>query len=579
MREKQATAAKGLPAEHGTAAEWLALAGGARVVRLAAAITLAGALLFLALIPDPGGIDDRRLAGSAILIPLSLGTLFLLWRGRAVAAYHTLLWGTLGAVTFSSLLNAGLRSAIVFAYPSVIMGAMALGPRAVARVGAAAVACVIVLGLAEQMGLTRSARQVPVFLFVLILVLVLAIMTIVATAMVREQKRWRDREGQATRALESSLHALAGRERDLRLIMNNVPAGICAFDGWICRFANSRLAAYCGFGEEEIVGKHLREILGETHFALAAPHVEQALAGKPVNYRGPHPSPAYAGSHMMFMLVPNAGEADGERGFYGIFFDVTRQERARLEIERINRELDKRVRERTADLTAANRELESFAYSISHDLRAPLRGIDGFSQMALEEYGERLDDTGRGYLERVRAAAQRMGHLIDDILELSRVSRLAMRRERVDLGLLAAELLEEMRQNAPERAVGASFAASCPAEGDPRLLRILLQNLIENAWKYTRNNKQASIEFGCAQEGSERVYFVRDNGVGFDMKYADRLFTPFQRLHGQEAFEGSGIGLATVARIVHRHGGRVWAEAAPDCGATFRFTLGGTGNL
>jgi PAS domain S-box-containing protein len=557
----------------GSAEEWLTMAGGNRVVSLASGVTLAGTLVYVILLPSLTGFDDYRLLGPAFLIPVSIASLLLVWRGRAYASFHVLLWGVLLAVTVSSLMVAGLRTGIIFAYPAIIVAAMALGPQWVRFVGMATVSAVIGIALAEHFALLPAPRLSPTYILGLAYVLVLLVLTIVASAMVREQKRWRDKATEATRALEKSLHALAERERDLRLVMNNVPAGICAFDGWVCRFANTHLAAYCGFSEEEIVGKHLREILGETNFALAEPHVELALAGKPVNYRGPHPSPAFAGRFMMFMLVPNTSQAEGARSFYGIFFDVTKQERARLEIEQLNRELDRRVRDKTADLTAANRELESFAYSISHDLRAPLRGIDGFSQMAIEEYGDKLGAQGRGYLDRVRAAAQRMGALIDDILELSRVSRQAMRREKVDLGHLAAELRDEMRQNDPGRQVDMAIGESCHCEGDPRLLRILLQNLLENAWKYSARSPLPQIAFGCSVESGETVFFVRDNGVGFDMKYADRLFAPFQRLHSPEEFAGSGIGLATVSRIVHRHGGRVWAEAEPGKGAVFRFTL------
>ena len=253
--------------------------------------------------------------------------------------------------------------------------------------------------------------------------------------------------------------------------------------------------------------------------------------------------------------------------------DITEQTQARMEIQRLNDELEMRVRERTAQLQSANRELESFAYSISHDLRAPLRGIDGFSHLLAEEYGERLDETGRGYLERVRRAAQRMGNLIDDILELSRVSRQEMRRVPVDLSQLAAELLEERARAEPGHPVQVSIAQGCSATGDPQLLRVLMQNLLENAWKYSAKNPAPRIEFGCAQEGNETVFFVRDNGVGFDMKYAERLFSPFQRLHSPEEFEGTGIGLATVSRIASRHGGRVWAQAETGKGAILRFTL------
>jgi len=254
--------------------------------------------------------------------------------------------------------------------------------------------------------------------------------------------------------------------------------------------------------------------------------------------------------------------------------DITEQVLAREEIQSLNAGLEQRVQERTAELQAANKELESFAYSISHDLRAPLRGIDGFSHLLSEEYADRLDETGRGYLDRVRRAAQRMGTLIDDILELARVTRLGMRRSSVDLSEIAREILDERMRSAPGSAVQVVLESGCSAHGDPQLLRVLLQNLLENAWKYSGKESAPRIEFGCTVANGERVFHVRDNGVGFDMQYAGRLFAPFQRLHNPEAFEGTGIGLATVARVVTRHGGRVWAESAPGQGATFRFTLG-----
>jgi PAS domain S-box-containing protein len=266
-------------------------------------------------------------------------------------------------------------------------------------------------------------------------------------------------------------------------------------------------------------------------------------------------------------------DLDGENCILTVLYDHTDRWRAEEEVRRLNAELERRVQERTAELTAANRELESFAYSISHDLRAPLRGIDGFSQLLADEYRSRLDAQGIDYLDRVRRAAQRMGTLIDDILELSRVTRQEMRRVRVDLSQMAAELLEERARTEPEHRVEVLIAPGCKAFGDPQLLRVMLQNLLENAWKYSSKQPAPRIEFGQETSDGETAFFVRDNGVGFDMQYADRLFTPFQRLHRPEEFEGTGIGLATVARIIRRHGGRIWTNATPNHGATFRFTL------
>ncbi len=250
-----------------------------------------------------------------------------------------------------------------------------------------------------------------------------------------------------------------------------------------------------------------------------------------------------------------------------------RRARAEAKLRRLNRELEIRVAQRTSQMEAANKELEAFAYSVSHDLRAPLRGIDGFSQALLEDYGDQLDDAGRHYLSRVRAGTQRMGHLIDDLLRLSRVSRAHLAPEKVDLATLARTVLDELRQQEPDRRVEVKVPLSLPAFGDPQLLKIALDNLLGNAWKYTSKHPGASIEMGTILEEGGRAFFIKDDGAGFDMAYAHKLFGVFQRLHSVEEFPGTGVGLATVARIIHRHGGRIWAAGAPEKGATFFFTL------
>lgn len=250
-----------------------------------------------------------------------------------------------------------------------------------------------------------------------------------------------------------------------------------------------------------------------------------------------------------------------------------RRARAEAKLRRLNRELEGRVSLRTAQLEMANKELEAFAYSVSHDLRAPLRGIDGFSQALLEDYGDQMDDTGRHYLTRVRAGTQRMGILIDDLLRLSRVSRAQIQRGPLDLGEMARAVLGELRQQEPGRQADISIQQGLQATGDAHLVRIVLDNLLGNAWKYTSRHTRARIEVGAVEHEGGRAFFVKDDGAGFDMAYAHKLFGVFQRLHGSEEFPGTGVGLATVARIIHRHGGRIWATSAPEKGATFFFTL------
>jgi signal transduction histidine kinase len=235
--------------------------------------------------------------------------------------------------------------------------------------------------------------------------------------------------------------------------------------------------------------------------------------------------------------------------------------------------LEQRVALRTLELTAANRELESFSYSVSHDLRAPLRAIDGFAQALREDEGGRLSPEGLALLGRLQAAAGRMGQLIDDLLRLSRVTRAEPRREPVDLSALAASVLDELRQSEPGREVDLSLQPGLATQGDPRLLRVLLENLLGNAWKFTSKRSGARIEFFSEIRDGLSRYIVRDNGVGFDMAYAGKLFSPFQRLHKATEFPGTGIGLATAQRIFHRHGGQLDVQAAPGEGATFSFTL------
>ena len=293
-----------------------------------------------------------------------------------------------------------------------------------------------------------------------------------------------------------------------------------------------------------------------------------------LNYEEPQTTPDGEKIWLETSKIPLTDQ-DGEViGILGTYHDITDRKKAEVELATYREHLEELVAMRTAELEAVNKELESFSYSVSHDLRSPLRAIDGFSQTLLDEYADKLDADGQQYLDRVRNAAQRMGNLIDDMLKLSRVTRSEIKREIVDLSALGSQVVSELQKHNPERQVKVTIQPGMTAKGDRSLLQIVLENLLGNAWKYTGGVDSAVIEFGTETVDNETVYFIQDNGIGFDMQYANKLFTPFQRLHSSGEFPGTGIGLATVARIIERHNGRIWAEAAPNQGARFRFVLG-----
>jgi light-regulated signal transduction histidine kinase (bacteriophytochrome) len=258
---------------------------------------------------------------------------------------------------------------------------------------------------------------------------------------------------------------------------------------------------------------------------------------------------------------------------YIICENVSERIRAEEKFRRLNEELEQRVKKRTAQLEATNKELETFSYSVSHDLRAPLRSIDGFSMALLEEYNDQLDVEGKDYLKRVRSASQRMGQVIDDLLSLSRISRRELHKEEVNLSEIAERIISKLQESEPDRKVDIVIGHKATAICDSNLIEVVLENLLSNAWKFTSRQEKPWIVFDTVLQDNDLVYCVRDNGAGFDMAYAGKLFGAFQRLHKDTDFEGYGIGLATVMRIINRHEGRIWAEGYVNSGATFYFVL------
>jgi light-regulated signal transduction histidine kinase (bacteriophytochrome) len=302
--------------------------------------------------------------------------------------------------------------------------------------------------------------------------------------------------------------------------------------------------------------------------------IKKALKGQLTTFEGIYESTtADKATPLRALYAPIKDSEDSVMGVVAIVEDITERKKIEDEIRTLNKELEQRVKERTINLEALNKELASFAYSISHDFRAPLRALDAFSASLNEKYNDQLDEQGRHYLKRIRNAALYMSELIDDLLKLSRITRAEVNPQEVDISRLAEERIQLLQETEPERQVAVEIATGMKARGDRALLHAALQNLLENAWKFCSKEAQAEIEVGRATIDGEEVFFVRDNGVGFSMAYADKLYAPFQRLHGTAVFPGTGIGLSIVSRIINRHGGRIWAEGEVGKGATFYFTL------
>jgi PAS domain S-box-containing protein len=351
--------------------------------------------------------------------------------------------------------------------------------------------------------------------------------------------------------------ALKESEQKYRSLVDHALVGIGIHQNGRLVFVNRKLADMLGYTLEECIGLSVAERIHPDERSMVIARAQRRQAG--------YPEPD---TYEIRLL-----KKDGSCIYALISNALIEYEQRPATLMTIADSSDTRARK---ELEQAYKELEAFSYSVSHDLRAPLRSIDGFSQALLEDYADKLDAQGKDFLRRVRAASQHMAQLIDDLLKLSRITRAEMHYEQVDLTAMAKKISAELKEMEPDRSVDFIIGEGITAYGDASLLRVVLVNLLNNAWKFTGKHPHATIEFGARQEEGQTIYFVRDDGAGFDMAYVNKLFAPFQRLHVSTEFEGTGIGLATIQRIIHRHGGSVWAEGKVEKGATFSFTLQST---
>jgi PAS domain S-box-containing protein len=383
-----------------------------------------------------------------------------------------------------------------------------------------------------------------------------------------------DYSEQLEQRVTARTHELAESQKQYRRIVETAQEGIWTVDHESkTTFANARLAEMLGYTIDEVIGVSTATFIHEKDRELAHRQGQQRRQGATNQYELRLQRKDTSELWTLMSVTPLTDDGGQYIGALAMVADITARKQAEEEILKLNAELEQRVIERTAQLRVVNQELEAFSYSVSHDLRAPLRVMDGFSLALLEDYAEHLDTQALDYLNRIRNGAQRMGQLIDSLLKLSQLSRAELRLESINLSEMIRTIGAELEEQYPQRHVELKVQDELVVKADKNLLHAALINLLNNAWKFTSKKPDARVEFGLTENQGKQAYFIRDNGVGFDMAHVKKLFGAFQRLHSATEFEGTGIGLATVGRIFHRHGGEIWAEGVVDEGATFYFTF------
>ena len=367
---------------------------------------------------------------------------------------------------------------------------------------------------------------------------------------------------------------LRSSEHRYRSLFQSNPNPMWVYDCETLAFlaVNNAAIRHYGYSQKEFLGMTIKDVRPPEDVAALMDDVEKT--SEPLGNAREWRHRKKNGDLIDVEIVSHEVDWEARPARLVLINDITKRKLAERQIHQLNLELEERVKIRTAQLEVANKELEAFSYSVSHDLRAPLRAVDGFSQAVLEDFGPQLPEEGRHYLETIRYGAQRMGVLIDDLLTFSRLSRLPLNNQAINTTRLVSDALEDLHVQENGRKIDIQIGQLPSFTGDPALLKQVWVNLLSNALKYTRKKDAATVEIGSRKENGDNIYFVSDNGTGFDMQYAHKLFGVFQRLHREDEFEGTGVGLAIVQRVVNRHGGRVWAQAEPEKGATFCFTLG-----